>query len=216
MSGVHATQTRTEETPGCEAYLDTLYEILATGVEPPEGAALERIEGFLHEHARNAKSQEEFVAFFERMALEVRPPGEARAPLRVLEPLPAVEPPPPAFAEPVLPELEADVDDVTHPAIQVSARAERHSQAFSIVAALLLLGVGAILGWGYVAMSQLRADVARAQAQAADNRIAIEQVEERADEIRAQVDETAAVIRRFERKSDVLLDALLPAPVERP
>src|SRR5688572_4012749 len=54
---------------------DQLYDLLATGVADANlpGAVLDAAQAFLHEHARDRKDVSEFLAFFEKHGLALRP-----------------------------------------------------------------------------------------------------------------------------------------------
>lgn len=221
MSGMVATQRDAETTTaeGVDRYVDTLYELVASGVSPSPDLSLTRVERYLHEHARSAKSLEALRGFFDEYGLTLASADPARPALQVLEPIPAVEPPPPAIHAAGLQHLEDASDDATLPKVALPSPGDRPYSVRTPWLPWALAGaavvVGAVGTWGYLTMTGLRSELSRAQAQAADNRSAIQALGEQATEIRRDVGETGETLRRFERKNDVLLDALLPAPLER-
>lgn len=240
VAAAEGTTTTTTAT-GVDRYVDALYELLAGGVEPQSGVTLRRVEVVLHEHARSPKSVDELKAFFEEGGLSLTAPEVAEGSLRLLDPIPAVEPPPAALNAEALETFAEAGEDVTLPSVALPAAAvppvappppaapELPAVADLAIAegskrraptwlpaglAAIAFGLGAAGVVGYVVVSGLQDDLSRAQQEAASNRAAIERLGEQTSEIRRDVGETGETMRRFERKNDVLLDALLPAPLD--
>ena len=221
MSGVHATTADllNDSVDPTTRFLDTLYDITATGVEPGGGVALSEIEVFLHEHARSPKSLTDFQTFFAQHGLTTRSEQLEPGLPRILEPLPAVEPPPPALGAPAVP--DDDEDDVTRPGTLGAPAVRRGASGMPasllmVACAVLLLLAGGTAAYTIVALGEMRAEIARTQAQSADNHSAIEKLDTEADQIRGGLFDTGSAMRRVEEKNDLLLEALLPTPVQRP
>src|ERR1043165_7998630 len=70
-----ASQPQTKPIPGLNELEDVLFDLLSSGGIDSSLShdKLEAIQSFLHEHARERKTHEQFVAFFEQQALPLQP-----------------------------------------------------------------------------------------------------------------------------------------------
>ncbi|MDD9944207.1 MAG: hypothetical protein OXU20_24400 [Myxococcales bacterium] len=222
MSAVHATQAGTGQPPEpTTRFLDTLYDIIATGVEPGGGVTLTEIEAFVHEHARCAKSLTDFQAFFAQHGLTTRLDHPEPGVRCFLEPLPAMDSPPPPLGAP---EVSEDCDRGRDGGSGVSplassseaSRLARPKLVLSAIGAALLLLVGAAAAYTIMTLREMRAELTQAQAQRARASLQIEQLDTEAEQLRAGLYDLSTAMQRVEEKHDLVLDSLLPSPVERP
>lgn len=218
------TKRETPKLPDVQQLQDTLYEILTTGLDPEESRVpLAKVEKFLHEHARQPKSREEFVAFYETCSLALPVAGgpwsdTMASEIRIV-PLPPVR-------EPELRPLSLDVvrelgDDATDPHMVLleddptpRARASARTPMFALWGALatvtmLFLGT---LWWGHGIVDAMRGQLQAAQLRGDENRRVIRQLEDRAHQIegrtadiQSSVAASGEMIQQMDQKSDLLL-----------
>jgi hypothetical protein len=200
------------------AMQDQLYDILATGVAPGPGAAVDVIEAFLHEHARAPKSHAEFEAFFARCDLTPAPTalppprdggftlppfGDSGASSPVVRfvddddtPLPAA---PPAFR------LPAD-DEIVQRLVAPPRAAPPLLWAGGLLLACAVLGVVAWLGHGM--LQELRSEVRDARATNAEHERVIGALQSQAAGIESGVAANGELIQLMDQKSDLMLQSL--------
>jgi hypothetical protein len=201
---------------------DLLYDILATGIDAERSdVSVETIERFLHEHARSAKTLAQFRAFFAQHGLTGRiaapnAPDIASLPplLRVEKPAPKVEltPGEPLRAQPAL-VAASDADDshpvrfdLPPPLPSGRPRAGRHLASLAI--ALGFLVVGASVYAGALHLLEMRAELARSEAKAHENRALIESLRAQAVGLESSLAANGELIQRMEQKSDLVLESL--------
>lgn len=191
-----------EATPGpTEQQLeDALYDILAVGVDPTaEPRSLEAVQRFVHEHARSRRTHAELLAFFERHGLPYLPERHrAAAPQFVLPP---VEP---ALAvggfEPV------PVSAHAAGSAQRASRAPWFVVAGAIAAVVVVVAAGA---FAHVALSDMRAELARVRSESTAQARDLSLVQADAAALRSATQENSDLMRKVDRKSDVLIQSLL-------
>jgi hypothetical protein len=229
MSAVRAAQSISTEPRALDADVqlmqDVLYDILATGLDPDQSdAPSEAIERFLFEHARAAKTAEEFRAFFAAHGLSVRARAQEPVALSValpeivrgVEPMPARMPVELAAspresdeaAEPVTGahRLVIDVDEDFMPA----RRGSRGLTAAAWCAALCVVALcGAAAYYGYNTILTLRGEVERTQVRHEQDRAAIAALQDQAAGLESSVSATGDLLQRVDQKSDFLVQSLL-------
>jgi hypothetical protein len=229
MSAVRAAQSISTEPRALDADVqlmqDVLYDILATGLDPDQAdAPSEAIERFLFEHARAAKTAEEFRAFFAAHGLSVR--ARAQEPVSLSVALPeivrAVEPMPARMpveldasplesdeaSEPVTGAHRAlvDVDEDFMPA----RRSGRGLAAAAWCAALCVVALcGAAAYYGYNTILTLRGEVERTNMRHEQDRAAIAALQDQAAGLESSVSATGDLLQRVDQKSDFLVQSLL-------
>lgn len=208
---------------------DALYEIVASGGLGMPRQALAQVERFLHEHARQPKERDEFMALFEAQGLPL-PDGSgsfteptlteiAMGPL----PLPRATDEPRPLSLDVVRELAED----TEPRIEL-LEAEAHAPRrglgaiapwVAFVVALALCGAGA--SWAYETLTGLRGELRAAERRGDERERVIRELEGRAQAledravgIQSSVAASNELIQRMDRKSDLLLERL-PEPKPR-
>jgi hypothetical protein len=233
MSAVRAAQSISNEPRALDADVqlmqDVLYDILATGLDPDQSdAPSEAIERFLFEHARAAKTAEEFRAFFATHGLSVRARAQEPVALsvalpeitRAVEPMPARMPveldasplesvEPFELAEPVTGahKLVIDVDDED---FMPARRSGRGLTAAAWCAALCVVALcGAAAYYGYDTILALRGEVERTNARHEQDRAAIAALQDQAAGLETSVSATGDLLQRVDQKSDFLVQSLL-------
>jgi len=204
---------------------DALYELVATGVGI---GTREKIERFLHEHARQPKDRAVFVAFFEANGLPM-PDDSGAFPEPTLSeismarlPLPHVDDPRPLSLDVV-----RELADETQPRIPIEAEiaaATPRSGAMLLPWAVLVLVIGlcgAGAWWGYETLTGLQGDLREAERRGDESQRVIRDLEARAQElesraagIQSSVAANGELIQRMDQKSDLLLERL-PEPKPR-
>lgn len=197
--------------------VDILYDIVSTGVEPTSGATVAQIEMFLHEHAREPRSRNEFHAFFAEHKIEAPRQPEPRTPLRVLAPLPTPQAPvaPVADVDAIRRANEADLRALSAPAIAAMditdiefnefapRRGNRTLLAIAIAAvALLGLGLGVVIS--------LHQDLETARAQAAANQQTLQFQQARETALERELQQDRALLQQLKQTSDQLVRDLHP------
>jgi hypothetical protein len=136
------------DAPSLSELEDVLYDLLASGDLNISSVTLERVQAFLHEHARQRKTLQQFVAFFEEQALSMRPErpnllslplveASSRSSAARVPPLFTPAPEPSASAPAAAPVAEPEPIYVVAPARNAWGWA-----AFAVVAASALFALG--------------------------------------------------------------------------
>jgi hypothetical protein len=183
-------------TPAINELEDILYDLLAAGGDlSVNGAKLELIQAFLHEHARQRKTEQQFVAFFEEHGLSMRPDrpnlfalplvdssarSPARAPLLLPDPQPAA-----TTVEPII--------------------VESRSRFGWVWAALGFAAIAGALALGASAVVVMRAELDRMNASVAHAEIELEQVRAETERLRAMLQSNSAALQNTERDIRLLL-----------
>lgn len=207
-----------------QAMQDLLYDILATGVDSERtDVAIETIETFLHEHARQPKSAAEFRAFFAQHGLTSRVPTPGAPDVAKLPPLKRAAPPPrPSSIPPALPMTVHEVvpyDEALHPvrfdlgARPIERRRTRPLVGLGLAACALV--IAAALYAGSVHLMELRADLMRSERQARENAALIESLRQQTVSFESSLAASGQLIERVEQKSDLVLDQLQRAEQEQ-
>jgi hypothetical protein len=180
-------------TPAINELEDVLYDLLAAGGDlNVNGEQLELVQAFLHEHARQRKTQEQFVAFFQANGLSMRPERpnlfalpqvESRSPARTPVLLP--ETPPAPLVEPIIVESRSRFGWVWA------------VLGFAAIAGSLALGASAVL--------VMRAELDRMNASVAHTEIELEQLRAETERLRAIVQSNSAALQNTERDTRLLL-----------
>ena len=182
-------------TPAIGELEDVLYDLLAAGGDlSVNGAKLELVQAFLHEHARQRKTQEQFVAFFEEHGLSMRPErpnlfalpqvdSSARAAART--PLLLPDAPPAAPVEQIIVESRTRFGWVWA------------TLGFAAIAGSLALGASAVV--------VMRAELDRMNASIAHSEIELERLRAETERLRAIVQSNSAALQNTERDTRLLL-----------
>lgn len=231
MSGLRAatslSSTPSVPTAEVRAMQDVLYDILATGIDPEQtNVPIEAIEQFLFEHARAAKTREQFRAFFAEHGLTVSAPQLAEA-VRSVAPLPPIsraadELPKPRLAVAARVADEDDDESVAElpphlslvPAAAAPAAALRTGARTGLIATWVTLGcltiaVGILAAGSYVMVNELRAEVQRTAHQGQQDRAELKALRDHAAGLESSVAATGELVERVDQKSDLLLESLL-------
>ena len=210
-----------------QAMQDLLYDILATGVDAEQASAsIEAVERFLHEHARSAKSPEEFAAFFAHQGLTVS--GRSPRPAAVVA-LPPIQRPVQVDAPVLKFPVELTSSAGSHEALPLespfapvapiasiapNARARRlravmaWGTAVAAVAALAALGYVGYVGYATINNLEQRLDQTHAAAQA--DRQVIHTLASQQVDLESNIAASAQLIERMDQKSDLILESILP------
>lgn len=185
--------------PAINELEDVLYDLLAAGDLSVNGAQLELIQEFLHEHARQRKTQEQFVAFFEAHGLSMRPERPN------LFALPQVESRNAARTPVLLPESQpaAPVEPII---------VESRSRFGWVWAALGFAAIAGSLALGASAVMVMRAELDRMNASVAHTEIELEQLRAETERLRAIVQSNSAALQNTERDTRLLLQTFA-API---
>jgi hypothetical protein len=191
-----------------------LFDLLASGGIDSSLShdKLEAIQAFLHEHARERKTHEQFVAFFGQQALPLQPERpnllalpmvdsrsrSARAPL-LLEPAPMMES---ELEElPLLLEPAADSGKG-----RMSPLSWLWALGFGVVAGLLALGIGAVV--------ELRSELQQLRAEATHGSLQLEQLRAETERLRLQTQDNGQALSRTEQKTQLLLQTVAAPLIE--
>lgn len=182
-------------TPAIGELEDILYDLLAAGGDlSVNSAKLELVQAFLHEHARQRKTEQQFVAFFQEHGLSMHPErpnlfalplvdsttrNPARTPLLTPDPQPA-----------------APVESII---------VESRSRFGWVWAALGFAAIAGALALGASAVVLMRAELDRMNASVAHTEIELEQLRSEAERLRALVQSNAASLQNTERDTQLLL-----------
>jgi hypothetical protein len=187
-------------TPPINELEDLLYDLLAAGGDlSVNGSKLELIQAFLHEHARQRKSQEQFVAFFEEHGLSMRPErpnlfalphvdSSTRAAART--PLLLPDAPPAAPVERIV--------------------VESRSRFGWIWAALGVAAIAGSLALGASAVVVMRTELDRMNASVAHTETELEQMRAEIKRLSAIVESNSAAVQNAERDTRLLLQTFAP------
>jgi len=207
-------QPTAKPAPGLNELEDVLFDLLASGgIEPSlSHDKLDVIQTFLHEHARERKTHEQFVAFFEQHALPMQPvrpnllalpvvdarSRSARAPL-LIDPAPDTAPLMAAQS------LAPAALETFAPAAVSGKPASRSSGwlwalGFGAIAGLMALGIGAVI--------ELRSELQQLRAEATHGALELEQLRTEVGRLRAQVQETGHAVTRTEHKAQLLMQTV--------
>jgi hypothetical protein len=220
MSGVHMAKSFPPSlgmpARDVQAMQDVLYDILATGLDPEQAQIpLDAIERFLHEHARSAKSQDEFRVFFAQHGLTVsgraiKPPPVALPPIeRPLLDDPPVAKFPVELARPEpLPQgagfarqLPDDIELVAQP---------RRALPW-LWAALILLAGGwsAVAYHGYTVITRLESRLEQASSASRSDRAALDELKAKTAGLESNVAASGEEIQRVDDKSNMIIQSLI-------
>lgn len=195
-----------------EVLQDLLYDMLATGITDEHASVSPaQIEGFLHEHAREAKSAADFRAFFERHGLRMDP-GTHESAILELPPITTVREPLRLNEGPV--ELSVtDIEEIPWkiPVPPPVPRGLRWGRASGLAVAALGLALIVVSWRGYIMIHELRTDLSRATETHQRDHTTLEKLSDQATTLESSVAATGELIQRVDQKSDLLLDSLLPA-----
>lgn len=212
-----------------QAMQDLLYDILATGVDSERtDVSIETIEAFLHEHARTPKSVADFRAFFAQQGLTSRMPSPvpAVAALPPLKRVAAAQPlavaassvPPPLPPSPIG-AMPALFDDAMHPVrIDIAPQPierRRSRPLIGLAIATTALIIAATLYAGSLHLMEMRADMARSEDEARQNRALIESLRAQTVTFESSLAANGQLIQRMEQTSDLVLDSLQRAEDEK-
>jgi hypothetical protein len=211
---------------------DTLYEMLAVGLDPCESRVTQKeIQQFLFEHARSPKSKEEFLRFFQAhnlpTDLESEPQPVAPNPVPDL----AGHAPPRAAAAPRAPRLQAgDRLGASGVGMELSGFLPEPRPPFEPelplpetrprtalyllcgVGAAILLLFGAIAGIGYTNIVSLKQELEQTRAAQARDRRAVERVDEQITVLGSRTTNTGDVLADMEYKLDRVVEVVAPGP----
>ena len=219
MSGVHAAKSFPPSlgvpARDVQAMQDVLYDILATGLDTEHAVPLDAVERFLHEHARSAKSLEDFRAFFAQHGLSltsraIKPPPVALPPIAraVLDDPPVAkfpvelakpEPLPPQAAFPT-----SMIDDAPF------AAPPRRAQPW-LWAALILMagGVSALAYHGYATITRLESRLVEADNANRNDRAVLDELKNKTAGLESEVAASGEEIQRVDDKSNLIIQSLL-------
>jgi hypothetical protein len=220
MSGVHVAKSFPPSlgmpARDVQAMQDVLYDILATGLDTEHTVPLDAVEHFLHEHARSAKSGDEFRAFFAQHGLSltsraIKPPPVVLPPIaRAVQDDPPVakfpvelakpEPPPPLHA--AFPASMIDAAPFGAP--------PRRSQPW-VWAALILMagGVSALAYHGYATITRLEHRLVEADNASKSDRVALDELKTKTAGLESEVASSGEEIQRVDDKSNLIIQSLL-------
>lgn len=194
--------------PSLSELEDLLYDLLASGGDFDfSSELLERIQGFLHEHARQRKTQAQFLAFFEQNKLSTRPERPNLLSLPVLDHASrnaARTPPlltPTAARQPESPQ--------EHQIPAMAAAIEPRSRLGWAWAALGFGAVSGMLALGVAAVIELRAELTHLNASVARSAMEIEQLRSETERLRKDLQTHANAAVRTEHNTDLLLESLV-------
>lgn len=186
---------------------DLLYDILASGADPslPAGT-LDAVQTFLHEHARNKRSQAEFKAFFVQHKLSMvkdsgigfaLPPVAMRTPSRSHAPVPqrALAPIPLPDPEPI--------------EVQPVAIAEAAAQSRVAIWAAAAVVLAALSGGAFWAASSARSELEQVRAEQRASAATLERVQAEAASLRESLERNADLARSVDHKTELLLQSLV-------
>ena len=220
MSGVHVAKSFPPSlgmpARDVQAMQDVLYDILATGLDTEHAVPLDAVERFLHEHARNAKSADDFRAFFAQHGLSVASRA-LKAPPVALPPItpPVVVPDVPVVKFPVelskpepLPAMAA-FPTALPDELELAAQ-PRKTQPW-LWAALILLagGVSALAYQGYATITRLEHRLAAADSANKNDRATIDELRTKTASLETEVAAGGEELQRVDDKSNMIIQSLL-------
>jgi hypothetical protein len=198
------------------AMQDMLYDILATGVDSEQASvSIDAVESFLHEHARAAKSPEEFLAFFAQQGLTIH----GRAPRPAAAALPPIQRPVAQDEAQVLKfpvELAKSAeaaDDLAlvasfaPNALSANVGGGRAWLAWSFGAAAVI-AISALAYVGYETILSLEQRLEQSHAAAQVDRKAISALEHQQVNLESNVAASAQMMERVDQKSDLILESV--------
>jgi hypothetical protein len=182
-------------TPAIGELEDVLYDLLAAGGDlSVNGSKLELIQAFLHEHARQRKTQEQFVAFFEEQGLSMHPERpnlfalphvDSSTRVAARTPLLLPDAPPAAPIEQII--------------------VESRSRFGWVWAALGFAAIAGALALGASAVVVMHAELERMNASLAHSEIELEQLRAETEQLHAIVKSNSAAVQNTERDTRLLL-----------
>lgn len=187
--------------PSINELEDLLYDLLAAGGDLNVSSdKLALIQGFLHEHARQRKTPEQFVSFFEEHGLSMRPERPNLFALPLVDsatrnagrtpPVLSAEPTPVAPAEPII--------------------VETRSRFGGVWAALGFAAIAGALALGASAVVVMRTELDRMTASIAHNAIELEQLRAETERLRTLVTASSLAVQNTERDTRLLLQTFAP------
>jgi hypothetical protein len=186
--------------PSINELEDLLYDLLAAGGDANVNSAkLELIQAFLHEHARQRKTEAQFVSFFEDHGLSMRPERPN------LFALPLVDSASRGARTPVL--LPAEPASVA-PAEPIIL--ETRSRFGWVWAALGFAAITGALVLGASAVVVMRTELDRMNTSIAHNAIELEQLRAETERLRTVVNANSAALQNTERDTRLLLQTFAP------
>ena len=216
-----------------ETFEDILYEIIATGLEPSEAELNTKdIENFLHEHARSAKSREEFVKFFKEHKLStdpkmhLKPSGLGRLPAKIAMPKNKVsETSHPGRLERNKPTaVEKSIDDTPSPIPVIEVEPTEESSEVRIRPAQTQHGDSPLMGWlailliaallgltvglGYLLFDELRQEIDQTKALQRENMRVIEVLQKQVNELDTITAIDSETLQNLDTKTDILIESL--------
>ncbi|HET8936544.1 MAG TPA: hypothetical protein VFN67_24035 [Polyangiales bacterium] len=187
--------------PSINELEDLLYDMLAAGGDANMNSAkLELIQAFLHEHARQRKTEAQFFSFFEQHSLSMRPERPNLFALPLVDsasrnaartpPLLPAEPSPVEHAEPMI--------------------VETRSRFGWVWAALGFAAITGALALGASAVVVMRTELDRMNASIAHNAIELEQLRAETERLRTLLNANSAALQNTERDTRLLLQTFAP------
>jgi hypothetical protein len=209
--------------PELEQFEDALYELVSGGLPASANRApVGAIQQFLHEHARNAKSKDDFAAFFNEHELEIPDAAGFGGTHRFDIPVPPLMDMP-AEREPTALSFGGELlgEDDTRPVVlEAASRASGMRKGMAVAMWLALGAIVAALGvagwWGYGTITALQGDLKAAEVEKANSREAIERLRERQADIESNVAATGQVMQQVDAKSDLLLESVTALQKPKP
>jgi hypothetical protein len=207
VPGPALTPTATpDSTPELSELEDLLYDLLATGTADPNVArsVLDATQVFLHEHAREKKSHRQFVEFFEKHRLPLRPERPNLLALPALDSrgraseAPVLMPEPPRFEPLAIAPPAADSGEVV-----IASEARRRDWPWLIA----LAAIGCTTALAIAGMLELQGELGRLHAEAAQNASILEQLRSETVSLRAQVNDANQALQQNQRDTQLLLRA---------
>ena len=203
-----ASQPQVKPIPGLNELEDGLFDLLASGGidSSLSHEKLEAIQSFLHEHAREHKTHEQFVAFFEQQALPLHPerPNLLALPLVDARSRNARAP---LLHTPLVEEAPEPLEIAAPAALQPAAisGSRRGSTwlwglGFGVVAGILALGIAAVI--------ELRSELQQLRAETTLAALLLEQLRAETERLRAHTEENGQALSRTERKTQLLLQTV--------
>jgi hypothetical protein len=194
-----------ESVPELNELEDLLYDLLATGTADPNVArhVLDATQAFLHEHARERKTQRQFVEFFEKHALPLRPERPNLLALPALDTrgraseAPVLLPEPPRYEPLAIALSAADGGE--------AARTEPRRRDWAWLLALAAIGCTTALA--IAGMLELQGELGRLHHEAAQNASLLEQLRSETQSLRVQVKDANEALQQNQRDTQLLLRA---------
>lgn len=195
-----------ESVPELNELEDLLYDLLATGTADPNvaGSAIDATQMFLHEHARERKTHRQFVEFFEKHGLPLRPERPNLLALPALDSrgraseAPILMPEPPRFEPLPIAPPAADSGKVV-----VTTDTRRRDWPWLIA----LAAIGCTTALAVAGMLELQGELGRLHTEAAQNANLLEQLRSETVSLRAQVKDANQALQQNQRDTQLLLRA---------